>query len=311
MGALNNIDDSIILDSAGAYQSLGWAVVPLCGVKHGCPSPGKVPVDLATGRHLNKWQSRGVPTASELEAWLDSPLAARANIGTLTGRVSGIIALDIDGEGGEFLLARYAKGALPPTWEYQTGGGRRLIYAYTEGIRSIKLSGDGDHEGLEILSDGRQMVLPPSAHHSGRSYQWTRGHDPWMGAVDLATCPSWIRDLAGASVKPRDWASIARTPVSHGGRHPTLVQLASHMAAHGESPDFITAMLEAWNDARCKPPKDIMEVQRIVMWALEQHPSSAQATEREPIDQQARAYSKQLGCSLAAARQLVEGRMRA
>jgi len=260
------------LEKAASYQSLGWAVVPLCGVKHQCPSPGKVPVDLSTGNHLSGWQSRAIPTSDELETWLDSPLASRANIGALTGRVSGIVALDIDGEGGEFLLNKHAHGDLPETWEYLTGGGRRLIYAFEEGLRSIKISGDGEHEGLEVLADGRQMVLPPSAHHSGRPYQWVAERDPWSGGVALARCPAWVRALAGATAAPKDWAAIARAPVSHGGRHPTLVQLAAHMASKGESPEYIAAMLQAWNEARCKPPKDSKEIHRIVGWALEQHP---------------------------------------
>lgn len=297
------------LDTASSYAELRWAVVPLCGVKHSCPSPGKVPVDLVTGNHLFGWQSRRVPTPEELEVWLNSPLAARANIGSLTGRISGIVALDIDGEGGEFLLNKYAQGALPNTWEYRTGGGRRLIYAYEDGLRSIKLSGDGEHEGLEVLGDGRQMVLPPSAHHSGRPYQWVPGRDPWSGGVELARCPGWVRTLAGDNAPPKDWAAIARTPVSHGGRHPTLVQLAAHMARKGEAPEFIVAMLEAWNEARCHPPKDAQEVRRIVAWAIEQPPSVTSPTGPETMDQGVRAKAKELGCSVAAARQLVERRI--
>ncbi len=300
------------LDTAPSYAALGWATVPLCGVKHQCPSPGKVPVDLSTGNHLPGWQSRGIPTYAELETWLNSPLAARANVGALTGRISGIVALDIDGEGGEFLLNKHAQGDLPETWEYITGGGRRLIYAFEEGLRSIKIAGDGEHEGLEVLADGRQMVLPPSVHHSGRSYTWVPGRDPWSGNTELAPCPAWIRSLAGANAAPKDWAGLARKSVSHGGRHPTLVQLAAHMAAKGEAPEFIVAMLEAWNEARCQPPKDSQEIRRIVRWALEQHPpapatDAPAAQDQATLDRRARTKARELGCSLAAARQLIGG----
>lgn len=300
------------LDTAPSYASLHWAVLPLCGVKHQCPSPGKVPVDLRTGTHLSGWQSRGIPTSEELEIWLDSPLASRANVGALTGRVSGIVGLDIDGEGGEFLLNKHAQGDLPPTWEYRTGGGRRLIYAYEDGLRSIKISGDGEHEGLEILADGRQMVLPPSVHHTGYTYAWGPGRDPWSGSTPLARCPEWVRALAGANAAPKDWAAIARTPVSHGGRHPTIVQLAAHMASKGEAPEYIVAMLEAWNEARCKPPKDAAEIRRIVAWALDQHPPESDKPAPpgwKTKDQWVRTKAKELGCSLEAARQIVEGGM--
>jgi hypothetical protein len=264
---------------------------------------------LQTGAHLSGWQDRGIPTPDELDTWLDSPLALRANIGVLTGRPSRIIGIDIDGEGGEFLLHKHAQGDLPPTWEYRTGGGRRLIYAYEEGLRSVKISGDGEHEGLEVLADGRQMVLPPSVHHTGYTYAWEPGRDPWSGSTPLARCPEWIRALASANAAPKDWAAIARTSVSHGGRHPTLVQLAAHMASKGESPEYIVAMLEAWNEARCKPPKDAAEIRRIVAWALDQHPPESDKPAPpgwKTKDQWVRAKAKELGCSLEAARQIVE-----
>lgn len=292
------------LDTAPSYAELQWAVVPLCGVKHQCPSPGKIPVDVTTGVHLQGWQSRGIPTPNELEGWLNAPLASRANLGALTGRVSGIVALDIDGEGGEFLLNKHAQGDLPATWEYITGGGRRLIYAFEEGLRSIKISGDGEHEGLEVLADGRQMVLPPSAHHSGRPYQWIAGRDPWSGGTALAPCPAWIRQLASLSAVPsRDWTAVAKTSVSHGGRHPTLITLAAHMAAHRETRDFIDAMLQAWNEARCKPPKPAIEVSRIVDWVME-HSAPRQPISWDPKTIQAKA--KEWGCSFEAARQILE-----
>ena len=290
------------LETAAAYRELGWAVLPLCGVAHRCPTPGKIPVDLTSGHHLAHSQRRGVPTPQEIDGWLRTPLAARANLGCLTGSRSGIVALDVDGPGGEALLTLHAHGDLPPTWEYRTGGGRRIIYRYAPGMRSIKLAGDGTHEGLEVLSDGRQMVVPPSLHKAGPSYAWVPGRDPWTFGP-AASCPDWLTDLVVPQAKrPRqDWARIASQPVSAGGRHPTLVQLAAHMAAHHEDPSFILAMLLAWNETRCKPPKPPEEVARIVTWALDQHDPNSSPAARDPWE-----TARTLGCSLDAARQLIQ-----
>ena len=291
------------LETAAAYAELGWAILPLCGVAHPCPTPGKIPVDLATGRHLAGWQQRGIPTVAEIARWLEAPLAPRANLGCLTGQISGVVALDVDGPGGEALLARYAGGDLPATWEYRTGGGRRLIYRYEEGMRSLKLSGDGQHEGLEVLSDGRQMVIPPSRHKSGPDYAWVPGRDPWTFG-DVAPCPAWIRRLAGQPARrgATDWAALAGTPTSPGGRHPTLVQLAAHMAAHREDPRFITAMLTAWNEARCKPPKPAEEVARIVAWVVAREQAARRGASRDAYQ-----LARDLGCSVEAARALIGG----
>lgn len=296
---------TIPIGTAASYRELCWAVVPLCGIHHHCPTPGKIPVDLTTGQHLRGWQQRGIPAPDEIEAWLDSPLADRANLGCLTGRVSGVVALDIDGEGGEVLLAKYSQGDLPPTWEYRTGGGRRVIYRYEDGLRSLKLSGDGEHEGLEVLSDGRQMVIPPSHHKTGPDYAWEPGRDPWTFG-DVAPCPAWVRNLASpqASRSAADWAALASTPTSKGGRHPTLVQLAAHMASHHEDPAFILAMLQAWNEARCQPPKSDAELVQIVTWATKGQALWTQATPHSATETP-REVAQRLGCSMEAARQLL------
>ncbi len=293
------------IKTAASYRDLGWAILPLCGIHHECATPGKVPVDLATGRHLSGWQQRDVPTLDEIDIWASSPLAPRANLGCLTGRVSGVLALDVDGPGGEVLLQRYAQGDLPPTWEYKTGGGRRLIYNYEEGLRSLKLSGDGEHEGLEVLSDGRQMVIPPSHHKTGPDYAWEPGRDPWRFG-ELTPCPRWVRELAKPQGKrsTEEWTELLNTPTSKGGRHPTLVQLAAHMAAHHEDPAFILAMLGAWNEARCKPPKSNTELAQIVTWATKgQTPLTT--TTPLPATETPRDAAKRLGCSIEAARQIL------
>jgi len=288
--------------TAMSYRDLSWAILPLCGIHHGCATPGKVPVDLATGRHLSGWQQRGVPTLEEIETWLSSSLAPRANLGCLTGRVSGVVALDIDGPGGEVLLQRYAQGDLPPTWEYRTGGGRRLIYRYEEGLRSLKLSGDGEHEGLEVLSDGRQMVIPPSHHKTGPDYAWEPGRDPWRFG-DVSPCPQWVRELAKPQGKrsTEAWVHLLNTPTSKGGRHPTLVSLAAYLAGHHLDQTVIFALLQAWNEARCQPPKSQAELAQIVTWATK---ASARPTPSAALESP-REVAKRLGCSLEAARQIV------
>ncbi len=290
------------IETAASYGDLGWAVLPLCGVGHTCQTPGKVPVDLATGRHLSRWQQRGVPTLDEIDRWASSPLAPRANLGCLTGRVSSVVALDIDGPGGEALLRRCAQGDLPPTWEYRTGGGRRLIYRYAEGLRSLKLAGDGEHEGLEVLSDGRQMVIPPSHHKTGPDYAWVAGRDPWSFG-DVSPCPPWVRELAKPQGKrsTEDWIALLNTPTSKGGRHPSLVSLAASLAGHHLDPEVIFALLQAWNEVRCQPPKSSTEVAQIVRWATQdQAPSTPRALTETPQE-----VAKRLGCSMEAARHIL------
>src|SRR5690606_20256573 len=125
------------LDTAAAYLELNIPILPLCGPRHGCPSPGKVPACLRTGRHLTDWQARAVRTLDELGALLSLPLARRANIGGLMGAESGLVAVDVDGPDGAQAMHELTGGAIPPTWEYGTSPGRRrLVYDLTTGITS-------------------------------------------------------------------------------------------------------------------------------------------------------------------------------
>lgn len=268
------------LQTALAYAELGLAVIPLCGpgCRHPrCKSPGKRPYDLLARRHMEGWQHRGVPSPEEIERWLKAPGAERANIGCLTGRVSGIVAVDVDGPAGEALLAQVAGAeGLPETWTYRTGrenGGRRIVFRYPEGTRVPSRLIEAGGGTVEILSDGRQMVLPPSVHPSGRIYAWLPGRDPW-GFGPPAPVPAWLLRLADGGSEahrrtPEEWARIIREGAEPGARHPTLTQLAGHLLGKRVDPAVVLELLLAWNDARCRPPKPREEVERIVrdLWA--------------------------------------------
>src|SRR5690606_41807158 len=103
------------MDPAAAYIELGVPILPLCGPKHRCPSPGKVPVDLQTGRHLTGWQARAVRTLDELDELLSLHLARRANIGGLMGAVSGPWAVVVYDPAGDRALPEPSGATLPPT----------------------------------------------------------------------------------------------------------------------------------------------------------------------------------------------------
>lgn len=192
------------LEAAAEYAALGLAVLPLCGPRHGCRHPGKVPVDLRTDRHLEGWQTRGVPTPEEVETWLSLPLGRRANLGCVMGRASGVVGVDVDGPEGEEGLRELSGGHLPDTWEYQTRPGRRrLIYALPEGVR---IPSTRPRPKLEILSDGAQAVLPPSLHPLGHRYTWVPGRDPWTfgpPAPAPGSCRPWATAPKRCRRRPR------------------------------------------------------------------------------------------------------------
>jgi hypothetical protein len=187
--------DVKMVNAALQYLNIGAAVLPLwwiedssgcaCGAAL-CDSPGKHPI----GRLV----PHGVKYASKDEAKVRQWWAAcpKANIGVATGRVSGIVVVDVDGPKGEAklnsLLAKH-EVTLEAEWCVNTGrkeGGRHFYFAYPSDTNVPSHKDDG----LEIKSDGSYVVVPPSRHASGKIYEWVNV------ATRLGDCPKCIIDFA-------------------------------------------------------------------------------------------------------------------
>ena len=113
----------------------------------------------------------------------------KANVGVVTGSVSGVLIVDIDPRnGGEETLARLEW--LPPTLESATGGGgRHLWYAPPDGeLPTVELG-----MGVELKAERGLIVAPPSRHASGGRYRWL---DYSHGLTPL---PQWVNELVEAS----------------------------------------------------------------------------------------------------------------
>lgn len=91
-----------------------------------------------------------------------------ANIGLATGRVSGLVVIDVDGPQGEESLKSLPP--MPATWEVSTGRGRHLYYRSPEGA-SVGSSAGRLGEKLDVRGEGGYVVAPPSIHPNGHRYQ--------------------------------------------------------------------------------------------------------------------------------------------
>lgn len=251
------------LEHALAYLRRGWSVLPIHTVTNGrcscgqktCESPGKHP--------RIKWETyqRRLPTEDEVRGWFTR--WPDSNIGCATGRVSGIVVLDIDGEIGlRSVDGRY----LPPTVAVLTGGGG--VHYFYEHPGELIRNFTGKLPGVDLRGDGGYVVLPPSVHKSGERYRWWEGLS--INDVALASLPTWVRELAGASVSSdkeddddESWLAEALKGVKQGRRNDTLTRLAGHFAAHGMSMTSALAHLRAWNQ-RNSPPMEDSEIVKTV-----------------------------------------------
>jgi putative DNA primase/helicase len=276
--------------------------VPLCppdhvGVgkqhAHACTSPGKAPT-----RPWKDYQTR-LPTEDELRrTWRANP---GHSVGITLGGVTGLVGLDVDGPGGEELLTRLAAGDLPPTLEFTTGKGRRLLYRVPPGaeLRPTPKPGGLEVERgeLRLLGLGSQTVMPPSRHARGRVYAWVPGHGP--GEIDPPAAPAWVVALMRADATRRPWpkarraaAALAdreRIPEHH--RNTTLTSLAGTMRRRGFGCAAIRAALLEENAERCDPPLEESEVEGIARSVARYKPADVPAAHGRPGGQKHRRIS--------------------
>ena len=177
-----------VMATAALYYSgiLELRIFPLHDVAQGhcscaegehCSRPGKHP-------RLVDWQREASKRESKITRWWQT--WPDANIGILTGKPNGFIALDIDPANGGWLAYQdHLSGHLPPTYSPLTGsGGQHIWLKYPAGIQITNKN--KFPKGLDVRGDGGFVVAAPSITNKGQ-YPWP---DPMLVSLDnLADCP--------------------------------------------------------------------------------------------------------------------------
>jgi len=251
-----------LLDAALDYARMGWQVFPCHPTGHE-PLDGRKDPQGRGGFHL------ATTDEGQLRAWWTRwPGAA---IGLRTGQASGLVAVDIDPRnGGDISLENLEAdhGPLPETVESQTGGGgRHLLFAWPG--RSVPCSTGKVAPGIDVKADGGYIILPPSAHTSGREYCWLIGQEP--GDCDIAAAPDWLLAMIDQAPPPGPTSTgavaVVGEEIPEGYRNTTLANQAGHMRQIGMTAEEIAPALQAVNLSRCKPPLAVAEVERIA-WSI-------------------------------------------
>jgi hypothetical protein len=245
--------DKECLVAALAYQRRGWSVIPI--------APGGK-------RPLIRWEGFQHAPASEADvrAWLRR--WPDANVGIVTGMVSGIVVLDVDPRHvGDLSLTEWTDrhGPLPETAEALTGGGGRHIYFRHPGAALRNRAALAP--GIDLRGDGGLVVAPPSVHPSGKRYTWRASHHPDDAAP--AAMPNWLLRLCLGETPQGGhamgyWRALVRDGVAAGERNSTIASLTGHLLFRGVDPDVALELLSCWNRVRCHPPLDDDEVVRTV-----------------------------------------------
>lgn len=156
---------SVFSEFAWKFLERNISVVPIAP---GSKKPGQWS-ESDGWRGLSDWTrfAKRLPTDIEIDYWEKWP---DAGVGVVLGKLSGIVALDKDydlpGGGNDAMQALIPYSPVAKKGEK----GWTRFYRYN-GEKSCSFDVNGVRV-LDVLSDGRQTVVPPTVHPTGLRYTW-------------------------------------------------------------------------------------------------------------------------------------------
>lgn len=280
-----------MLDDALFAFHQGWAVVPgstvdaggscSCGKERDCDRPGKHP----RVRWLAYQEKR--PTEQEVRSWWRR--WPQANVIVLTGKVSGIVAIDVDPRhGGDESMVGVT---IPDTVRTLTGGGG-VHHIYRHPGRHLP-NATNVLPGVDFRGDGGYILVPRSSHISGTRYEWdTSAHPEDIEPADL---PPWFLDALDSGTRYAagthtvrkngdvDAVIMGEIKVAEGERNEMMTRVVGSLISNrdeeekGEESIVMLAMLI--NERSFDPPLAEGEVRTIVQSILRREQRKVRAAD--------------------------------
>lgn len=290
-----------MLDEALGYLARGWSVVPahtaaedgLCSCRQrDCTAPGKHPrvrwkdyqTRLATEAELRRWWQQ----------WPD------ANVIVLTGKLSGLLVIDVDPRhGGDEAWRGWVRGhPVAPTPQSLTGGGGTHVWFCYPPEQEITI-GTNVLPGVDWRGEGGYVIAPPSAHMSGRAYEWDATAHPddlALAEVPPALVMALLRkrmapdEAEGGERRAIDVEGIiaGRVRIADGERNVEVARVAGAFAGSVSAYSELKLLVGAANIKACDPPLDEREVETICrsIWRREGSQRKVAAEEAERVELQ-------------------------
>ena len=238
-------DLSALLDAALQYLAEGRSIVP---VKEGQKAPPHVAWE--------EYQKRR-PTEEEVQAWWEK--WPTANIAIVTGGISGITVIDLDGpEGMASARANLLTGQHLETRIHKTPKGHHILCKYDSRFHT----GAGFLPGVDVRNDGGYIIAPPSVV-DGKEYTVYR--DGPIAAIPFG--PEALTVSKVVPIRPETehptWVSEALRGVPEKERNQTATRLVGYFHSKGIPPDIIFETLMPFAKA-CEPEMDPRELQKVI-----------------------------------------------
>lgn len=224
---------------------------------HPCAVRGKRPL-------INRWPVMASSDLATIQGWAEQ--FPNCNWGTATGPGSNVFVLDIDGEEGRASLAALEaqNGPMPVTLTSITGradGGEHRWFNYPPDC-IVRSSTGTVGAGLDVQSDGKQVLVPPSIHPTGQRYEWV------APGQAIADGPGWFLSLVNRNNRANNTTESAHfRPLVAGERNDTLFRLGCAMRRRGASREEIEHRLLRKNHRDCIPLLGADEIHGIAVSA--------------------------------------------
>lgn len=232
------------VDAAQAYLKLGFSVIPI-------EPNGKRP--------LVKWEEfqQQLATLDLVELWLKQWPAM--NIGIVTGFLSGLTVVDIDGPEGVASVRTHGL-AFPRTYTVKTPKGHHLYYAFTPDLHT----GAGFVPHVDIRGEGGYVVAPPS--RIGTNDYIVLRDEPF---AELDPIPPALLGKAKPTTPPASSEAerwIVNTLLAgkpQGERNANATRLVGYLHHKNIPSDVVKALMLPFCE-RCEPPMDELELATII-----------------------------------------------
>lgn len=229
---------SDLLPNALAYAKHGLSVIPI----QPCEKKPLIRWDSYQNQHAK---------VDELKTWWTQ--WPDANVGIVTGAVSGLVVIDLDTREAKDKLKKLVPGfdftRVPRS---RTGKGWQLFFKHP-GVTIPNRA--GVLPGLDVRGDGGYVVAPPSIHPNGKVYKWEvpiAGELPKL-PVELFKLISSSGADNGNGYRERFNTAQALAGVPEGQSDETIFRLACKLRSADVLLDMAEALiLEAARN--CQPP---------------------------------------------------------
>ena len=224
MPMIGNLGENGMLNHALRYAKLGLSVIPL--------KPNiKIPLIPWT-----EFQSRRA-TEAEIRKWWNA--VPNANIGIVTGLISGIAVIDLDGPKG---LESASSLGLTSTSISLTGNGKHLWY---RSPNSLVANSVRSFPGIDVRGEGGYICAPPSVHETGRRYRFMNsGVLPQLNTLPpFPTNIFSLQKMESTATKPDGWIAKALQEMKNGNIDETLFTVCSRLRSDGYSKEDAIVLL--------------------------------------------------------------------